>query len=1522
MKKFLGTFICAIAIILCFTCLSGCGEQEPTSPPVPDTLSFNTLSAEGTEIRGKVSNDVKTFSFINEITVTGNTKFVVSQDIYGQQQITTKTIPLAVGDNTVYVIKMLNDEPVNVYTVTIRRRPMYIVTFNTNGGTSVEVQEVEEDSHITAPTTTKVGYDFISWDYDFTKPITQNKTINANWVAHTDTPYKAEYYFENLEDENYTLKETVSLSGTTDTIATIDVEEFDHFTYVKDLSVTSNNINADGSTVLKLYYSRNTYTISNDNTTGGELSIVGTYKYGTPLSITATTYLGYDFCGWSNGEIIISAQNTYSTELQSNILANFTIKEEMENFEFTSTATTCKIASIKDATITSIVIPDCVTSIGKYAFDDCSSLESITIPNSVTSIGSSAFYSCSNLTIYCEATSKPSGWSSSWNNSNRPVYWSSVMIDGIGYQINGDNATICRQPSNIKVANIPSSIIYKGNTYSVTSIGSSAFYDCRSLAEIVVDENNPNYSSLDGNLYDKNKTTLIQYAIGKTTTSFVIPNSVTNIGHGAFKYCDSLESITIGNSVTSIGNYTFDWCSRLESITIPNSVTSIGYYAFNGCSSLEKVNYLGTIDDWVQIDFTDVSSNPLYYAENLYINDELVVHANITNATKINSYAFYNCSSLESTTIPNSVTSIGVSAFNGCRSLEKVNYLGTIDDWVQIDFTDVSSNPLYYAENLYINDELVVHANITNATRINSCAFYNCSSLESTTIPNSVTSIGDYAFDECDNLTGVTIPNSVTSIGDYAFDECDSLSIYCEATSKPSGWSSYWNYSNRPVYWSSIIVDDIRYKLNGENATVARPLSNIKVANIPSSITYNGKIYSVTSIGSSAFNGCSSLESVTIPNSVTSIESGAFNGCSSLESITIPNSVTRIGGNAFNGCSSLTSVTIPNSVTNISNYAFSGCSSLTSVTIPNSVTSIGDGAFYNCSSLESVTIPNSVTSIKANAFYNCSSLESVTIPNSVTSIGNYAFDGCDSLSIYCEATSKPSGWSSSWNYSNRPVYWNIVMIDGIGYQIGDNATICRQPSNIKVANIPSSITYNGKIYSVTSIGSSAFYNCSSLESTTIPNSVTSIGRSAFYNCNSLISITIPNSVTSIGDYTFYNCSSLESVTIPNSVTSIGANAFNGCSSVESVTIGNGVTSIDSGAFYNCSSLESVTIPNSVTSIGRSAFYNCSRLTSVTISNSVTSIGNYAFDGCDSLTIYCETSSAPSGWDSSWNSDNRPVVWNSVMIDGIGYQINGDNATICRQPSNIKVANIPNSITYNGKTYNVTSIGDRAFSGCSSLISITIPNSVTSIGYVAFLGCSSLAEIVVDENNPNYSSLDGNLYDKNKTTLIQYAIGKTATSFVIPNSATSIGDGAFWVCKSLTSVTIGNSVTSIGDDAFYNCSSLEKVNYLGTIDDWVKIDFNSAHSNPLYYAKNLYINDELVVHANITNATIINSCAFYNCSSLESITITNSVTSIGVSAFNGCNSLSIYCEATSKPSGWSSSWNSDNRPVYWGVSLQN
>ncbi len=400
----------------------------------------------------------------------------------------------------------------------------------------------------------------------------------------------------------------------------------------------------------------------------------------------------------------------------------------------------------------------------------------------------------------------------------------------------------------------------------------------------------------------------------------------------------------------------------------------------------------------------------------------------------------------------------------------------------------------------------------------------------------------------------------------------------------------------------NLVQNDTAYAVVGVHDTTVTEIQ------IPAE--YNGK--PVIAIEFKAFQQCLSLTSVTIPDSVTSIGDRAFRNCVSLTSITIPDSVTSIGDDAFYSCSSLTSVTIGNGVASIGSSAFSDCSSLNAVYItdiakwcaidfgnyPANPLRYAKNLYLNGELVTDLVIPDSVTSIASLAFSGCTSLTSVTIPDSVTSISDDAFSGC---------------------YNLKAVYiTDIAKWCAIGFYDYDSNPL-RHAKNLYL---------NGEL--VTDL--------------VIPDGVTRIGYLAFSNCSSLTSVTIPDSVTRIVGSAFQNCSSLNSINIPDSVTYISDEAFMDCSSLSSLTIGNGVTSIGGSAFQNCSSLTSINIPDSVTSIGWRAFYGCTSLTSVIIPESVTRIGEYAFYGCSKLTIYAEAPAKFSGWNSDWNSSNRPVIW--------------------------------------------------------------------------------------------------------------------------------------------------------------------------------------------------------------------------------------------------------------------------------------
>ena len=550
----------------------------------------------------------------------------------------------------------------------------------------------------------------------------------------------------------------------------------------------------------------------------------------------------------------------------------------------------------------------------------------------------------------------------------------------------------------------------------------------------------------------------------------------------------------------------------------------------------------------------------------------------------------------------------------------------------------------------------------------------------------------------------------------------------------------------------------LTYVIDGDHIEIINCSTTVTSVIIPDKIND----LPVTSIGYEAFNSCTDMTSIEIPNTVTIIDDFAFGNCTKLTKVNIPNSVIKIGSNAFANCKELTSLNIPESIVSINDYAFSNCDKLSTILMPDNITNIGTMAFYNTAyynnednwnsevlyignhlikakeTISSCIIQKGTRCIADNAFLFCNELSSIEIPKSVTCIGDEAFSKCYNL------------------------------------------------SNIDIEN------------GVTSIGRETFSYCENLKSINIPDSVISIDNYAFYHCQNLADIILPSNIMKIGDGVFYytayynnknnwtdgvlyignnliRCDpekipqDIKKYTINAGTNCIAENAFSACHNLTSITIPNSVTSISDGAFSTCNSLTSINIPSSVTKINESVFYMCRNLKDVYIPNSVTSIGYGAFSSCPSLTNITIPDSVTYIGSSAFESSGitNIIVPNSVK------SLQGCTFRDCKSLKSVSLSD------------KITNIGWSEFDDCKNLTDIAIPNSVISIDEFAFYGCISLANIKLSDN------------------------------------IKSIGDGAFYGCVCLKDIFLPKNIISIGNSAFY-CENLTDVYYNGNVSEWENI----------------------------------------------------------------------------------------------------
>ena len=943
-------------------------------------------------------------------------------------------------------------------------------------------------------------------------------------------------------------------------------------------------------------------------------------------------------------------------------------------------------------------------------------------------------------------------------------------------------------------------------------------------------------------------------------TSITIPNSVTFIGEGAFKDCTGLTSITIPNSVTSIGKSAFYNCTGLTSITIPNSVISIYDSAFSGCSGLTSITIPNSVNFIGEGAFKGCSGLKSVTLLCQNIGSCFSNHSSIQEiflgeeVTSINESAFYNCTGLTSITIPNSVTSIDNSAFSGCTGLKSVT----------LHCTEIGS----CFRNHSSIQEIVFGEEVTS---IGESAFYNCTGLTSITIPNSVTSIGESAFKDCTGLTSITIPNSVTSIGNAAFAGCSGLtSLKVESGNR--------EYDSRDDCNAIIHTETNKLICGTKNTIIPNSVTSIGESAFRgcSGLTSITIPNSVISIGEYAFRGCSGLTSITISNRVTSIGHGVFYDCTGLTSITIPNSVTSIGESAFYNCYGLTSITIPNSVTSIGNTAFYRCSFLTSITIPNSVTSIGNAAFRSCFFLTSITIPNSVKTIGNEAFDNCSRLKSITIPNSVTSIGKLAFDFCEKLTQVIVESKTPLSITGD-EFSNRtgatlyvPAGRKAAYASATGWK--EFRYIILHGDYIDQQGVIYSLDTDNDTYYVSDYTNQLSNNI------TIPSSIN--GRN----------------VTSIGDLAFQNCSRLTSITIPQSVTSIGTNPFKACNSLSSITVESGNTIYDSR--NNCNAIiktasntlitgcKNTVIPNSVTSIGSSAFSGCSALTSITIPESVTSIGESAFENCSGLTYVMIKIKTPLTITNNVFTSKSNAILNVPAGSKAAYEA----ADYWKEFKEIREI-----LIYTGYAQDLITAdaSNMQYSLDGTNYGTTIPQGIAAKEYTVYYKNGSGGPVSTTKVTIYPKTVSSPTIILNQTSYTYDGTAKEPTVTVM-DGETGIYAKEYTVIYSnntnpgTATVTItdkegGNYIVS-GSTTFTIVEPGESAKFIYSINPDEITCTITGYTDAC--------TGDVTIPSSIDGYSVISigGNAFYGCLGLTSITIPNSVTSIAINAFKDCSGL--------------------------------
>ena len=1114
--------------------------------------------------------------------------------------------------------------------------------------------------------------------------------------------------------------------------------------------------------------------------------------------------------------------------------------------------------------IKSIVIGKGITSVGSASFSGFRGVSSVSLPDTLESIGSSAFQECSTLT--------------------------SIEI-----------------PDSVK------------------TIESSAFIDCSGL------------------------------------TSVKLPEGLTEIGPSTFEYCSSLMRINLPDTVKNIGSYAFYGCSSLTLSALPESLETMGYSVFSGCSSIGSLTIptgLKSLDSNVFYGCSDMEKITITSADCEIHDDSGTISWN----TAIEGYAGSTAEAYA-----RKYARVFIDIETGKASQEGIcgeNAAYTIENNVlTISGTGAMSDasPFMYNQGF---KKVIIEEGITE---ISDDAFYSCSGITSVSLPSSLTRIGQDAFADCTGLKEVVIPEttSVLTICDDAFSSytLNKITLLCRdcqiSTSSYTlgGNSVIAGYSGSTA--EGFAADKSRkfFELD-TGKTIIRgkcgPDARYSIVDGVATVSGTGSTYSWSS-----FNETSSITELIIEEGITELDRYSFSSMDSLKKVTIPASVTYIAPEAFSYDQTLTDIRI--SADN-KDYVFENgvlystdkktlkavLPNVRKIKIPDTVTVIGERAFTAADDIQEVTLPETVEKIEKGGFSNCSDLKKVTILGRDTQINEDPATICNT----CDTSTDEEGISySNISYSGILCGYadstasEYAVKSGIKFMDLESGEItqkgkCGDNMDFVITNNVLTITGTGDMYDdppfnkndeiteviisegVETIGNNAFYQCYNLRKAALPTTLISIGSYAFYGDNSINTITLPDGLKDIGDGAFCTCSGLRSVVIPGSVDKIGDHAFSH-SALNTLTIMDGVKTIGSNAFYS-TKLTEADLPESVSDMESGAFGSLNSRTPlrITIRNKDCII--YASpETIDTKSVvygYADSTAEQHAYSFGLiftDLESGAVKQEGQCGDALFYSItNGDliitgTGDMWDAPSFSNISNYKKVVMSEG----ITSIGAGAFSS-APIRSIDIPASVMTVDEYAFAGNHTLTSINVNEDNKDLVSVDGVLYNKDMTKIISYPGGASASTFVLPETIKTIGEGAFDSVK-LKELEIRNKDADIlGEMSYdltlagYKGSTAEEYAYsrerfFRDIETGAKVRKGRCGIDAVY---ELTENGDLTItgtgdmtssfsyNYEIKTLTVgegissLTSEAFYNCGNLTKVQLPSTLKKIGSSTFSSCDML--------------------------------